>query len=146
LIVLGEYQIPYFGEPSTIAIGFALRFSAPESCTQIIVNFAAWSARAGIANRSPKVIFFAKSQYLTSGNSYIPPISEGFIVVKINGYPQPFLGQLQISGDKLPGPGDSFLLKIITHAEISQHLEERKMSTITDQVYISGTKTLLAGS
>jgi hypothetical protein len=49
-------------------------------------------------------------------------------------------------GDELPGPGNSLSLKVITDAEIPQHLEERKMFTVAHQIYVSSTKAFLAGS
>jgi hypothetical protein len=143
---LGEYQVPYLGEPAAVTIGPTLSFTTAKLFTEVIMNFAARSAGARIANRPPEVTLFSESQYPPGGNANLTPISESFVIVKVNGYPQPFDRQLQIPGDKFPSPRNSFLLKIIADAEIAQHLEEGKMFTITHQVYISGTKTLLARS
>jgi hypothetical protein len=146
LIVLGEYQIPYLGEATAVAIRLTFSFTTAQLFTEVIMNLAAWSTGTRIAHRTPKVVLFAESQYLPGGDADLSPIGEGFIIVKVNGYPEPLLRQFQILGNKLPSPGNSFLLKIITDAEITQHLEEGKVFAITHRIYISGAKALLAGS
>ena len=110
------------------------------------MNLTARPAGTRIANRPPKVVLFAEAQYLSSGYANLPPIGEGFIIVKVNGYPEPLLRQFQILGNKVPSPQYSFFFKIITDTEITQHLEEGKVFAITNRIYISGAKTLLAGS
>jgi hypothetical protein len=110
------------------------------------MNLAAWSAGTRIANRPPEIIIFAESQYLPSGDADLSPIGEGFIIVKVNGYPEPFLRQFQILGNKVPSPRDSFFFKIITDTEITQHLKEGKVFAITYRIYVSGAKALLTGS
>jgi len=143
---LGEYQIPYLREATAVAIGLTFSFTTAKLFAQVIMNLAAWSTGPRIANGTPEVIFVAESQYPPGRNANLPPISEGFVIVKVNGYPQPLLGQLQMLGNKLPGPRNSFFLKIITHAEIAQHLEKGKVFAITHRIYVSGAKALLAGS
>jgi hypothetical protein len=49
-------------------------------------------------------------------------------------------------GRKLPGPGNSLFLKIVTYAEIAKHLKEREVLAITHQDYVSGAKAFLTGS
>jgi len=146
LIVLSEYQIPYLREATAVAIGLALRSTAAKFFTKVIMNLAAWSAGTRITNGTPEIILFAESQYLLSGDSNLLPIGEGFIIVKVNSYPELLLRQFQILGNKLPGPENSFFFKIITDTEITQHLEEGKVFAITNRIYISGAKALLAGS
>jgi hypothetical protein len=143
---LGEYQIPYFGEATAVAIGPTFSFTTAKLFTKVIMNLAAWPAGTRIANRTPEVVLFAESQYLPSGDANLSPIGEGFIIVKVNGYPEPLLRQFQILGNKVPGPENSFFFKIITDTEITQHLEESKVFAITHRIYISGAKALLAGS
>jgi hypothetical protein len=146
LIVLGEYQIPYLREATAVAIGLTFSFTTAKLFAQVIMNLAAWSTRPRIANGTPEVVFLAESQYLPSRDTNLSPIGESFIIVTVNSYPEPLLGQLQMLGNKLPGPRNSFFLKIITHAEIAQHLEEGKVFAITHRIYVSGAKALLAGS
>jgi hypothetical protein len=110
------------------------------------MNLAAWSTWTRITDGTPEIILVAESQYLLNGNANLSPVSEGFIIVAVNGYPEPLLGQLQISGNKLPGPRNSLFFEIITNAEIAQHLEEGKVFAITHRIYISGAKTFLTGS
>jgi hypothetical protein len=143
---LGEYQIPYLREPTAVAIGLTFSFTTAKLFTKVIMDLAAWSAGTRIANGTPEVIFVAESQYLPSGDANLSPIGEGFVIIKVNGYPEPLLRQFQILGNKVPGPGNSFFFKIITDTEITQHLEEGKMFAITHRIYISGAKALLAGS
>jgi len=143
---LHKYQVPNLREATAVAIRLAFRSATAKLLTQVIMNLAAWSAGAGIANWPPEVVLFAESQYLFGGDANLSPISEGFIIVKVNSYPEPFLRQLQILGNKLPSPEDSFLLEIIAHAEITQHFEESKVFTVSHRIYIGGAKALLAGS
>jgi hypothetical protein len=146
LIVLGEYQIPDFREATAVAIGLAFGFTAAKLFTNVIMNFAAWPTGTRVTNRTPEVVVFTEAQYLFPRNTNLSPMGEGFIIVKVNGYPEAFLGQLQIFGNKLPGPGNSFLLEVITDTEITQHLEEGKVFAITHRVYIGSTEALLARS
>jgi hypothetical protein len=143
---LREYQVPYLGEATAVAIRPTFGLTTTKLFTQVIMNFTAWSTGTGIANRSPEVVLFAESQYLLRGDANLSPIGEGFIIVEVNSYPEPLLRQFQIPGNKLPGPGNSFFLKVITDTEIAQHLEEGKVFAITHRIYISGTETLLTGS
>jgi len=133
---VATWWIELDGEQRALAKGWAQSFTPSTD----------WSARPRIANGTPEVVVVAESQNPPSGNANLSPVGERFIVVKVNGYPEPFLGQFQILGNKLPGPGNSFFLKIITHAEIPQHLEEGKVFAVTHRIYISGAKAFLAGS
>jgi len=146
LIVLGEYEIPYLGEATTVAIGLTFRSATAKLFTKVIMNLAAWSTGAGITNRPPEIVLFAESQYLPSGDANLSPTSEGFIIVKVNGYPEPLLRQFQILGNKVPSPQDSFFFEVIADTEITQHLEEGKVFAVTHRIYIGGAKALLAGS
>ena len=109
------------------------------------MNLAARSAGTGIADRAPEIILLTESQYPFGGDANLPPIGEGFVIVKIDGYPEPFLGQFQIPCNKLPGPVNGLFLEVISDTEIAQHLKEGEVLAITHQIYIGGAKTLLAG-
>jgi hypothetical protein len=143
---LGEYQIPYFREATTVTIRLTFSFTTAKLFAQVIMNLAAGSTGPRIANGTPEVIFVAESQYLLSGDANISPIGESFIIVKVDGYPESFLRQFQILSNKLPSPRNGFFFKIVADTEITQHLEEGKMFAITHRIYISGAKALLAGS
>jgi len=116
---LGEYQIPDLGEAATVAIRLTFRSATAKFFTKVIMNFAARPTGTGIANRPPKIVLFAESQYLLSGDANLSPIGEGFVIVKVNAYPEPFLRQFQILGNKVPGPENSFFFKIVTDTEIT---------------------------
>jgi hypothetical protein len=146
LIVLCEYQIPYLGEATAFAIGLTFSFTTAKLFTKVIMDFAAWSTGTRITNGTPEVVFITESQYLARGNANLPPIGKCLFIVKVNRYPKPFLGQLQILRSKLPGPGNSLSFEIITDAEIAKHLEEREVFAITHQLYVSGAKAFLARS
>jgi hypothetical protein len=146
LIVLGEDQVPYLGEATTVTIRLAFSFATPKLSTKVVMNLATWSTGTRITDGTPEVVFITESQYLARRNANLPPIGKRLFIVKINRYPQPFLGQLQILRTKLPGPGNSLSFKIITDAEIAKHLEEREVLAITHQIYVSGAKAFLAGS
>src|SRR5512140_493934 len=103
------------------------------------MQFTAGTARARASGRTPKIVFFTKAQNAVFRNSYfIVPDSKGFIVAGKNGYPELFRRQFQALSDDLPGPGYSFILKIISDAEVSQHFEKGQMFGITHRFDIRG--------
>jgi len=146
LIVLSEYQVPYLGEASAGTIGLAFSFTASKLFTEVVMNLAARSTRTRIANGTPEVIFITESQYLADWHAKSPPIRKCLFIVKVNGYPKPLFGQSQVSGDKFPGPGNGFSLKIITDTEIPKHFEECEVLAIAHRIYVSGAKAFLTGS
>jgi hypothetical protein len=143
---LSEYQIPDLGKATAVAIRFTFGAAAAKLFPQVIMNLAARPAGAGITNGTPEIILLSEPQYSLSGDTNLSPIREGFIVIQIDGCPESFLGQLQIVGDKLPRPENSFFLKVITNTKITEHLKECKVFAIAHRIYIGGSKAFLTRS
>ena len=81
------------------------------------------------------------------GHAYVPaPMAEGFVVVRVDGYPEPLRRELQHGGGELPRPGDDLLLEVIADAEVAQHLEEGEVGVVSHGIDVGGAKALLGGN
>ncbi|MBA7581645.1 hypothetical protein ES708_23553 [subsurface metagenome] len=94
LVILGEDQVPYFGKAPAVAVGSAGRLAAADIFAEVIVNLATGPAGTAISGRPPVVVLLPEAQYSILGDADLPPVAEGLVVVEVDGYPQPFRGQL----------------------------------------------------
>jgi hypothetical protein len=76
-------------------------------------------------------------------DTYFLPVVERLFVIKEDSYPQALRCKPQPLGNKFPGPVNCLLLEVITNAKVAQHLKKSKVASVTYQLNIRGTKTLL---
>ena len=75
----------------------------------------------------PEIVRLAETENAVLGNAdHLMPEVPRFVVILIDGGIEPIRIQADPlgRGQKLPGPGDGFLLEIIAEGEVAQHLEE----------------------
>ena len=145
VVKLCENEVPEFHISVAVAAGLTVGLSATEFFAAVEVKLGARSA--GSASVFPEVVRFTKTDDSFSGDSdvFCPDI-EGFVVVKVNSYPDAVFGKLDNLGAEFPCPRNSFFFEVIAEREVSEHF---KVSTVscgdTNSVDVGCTDTLLTG-
>src|ERR687889_545896 len=155
LLVLVEDEVPDLQEPGIpfVAAGAVLgvlgRIAFREPLAVVVVDLRARSARAALAGRSPPVLALGQAEDLVFGYPHIHPeslrleILGGVLVTLEDRDPEPFLGDAEVFGEELPGPGDRLLLEVVAEGEVPEHLEEREVALVAHLLDVLGTEALL---
>lgn len=129
-VELHEHVVPDFDV--TVAVFFWRAWRATPNIVAVIVeNLGARAARAGIAH-GPEVIGRVRRTFVVADTDHalgrhtdlLGPDVIRFVVRRVHGDPEFFLGQLQHAGEEGPGEGDRVFLEIVAEAEVTQHLEK----------------------
>jgi hypothetical protein len=144
LVILGENEVPDFGKTTTIAPREAGSFATTSLYPEVIMNLTARPTRSGITGRTPEIIFLPQPHYPFHRDAHIAPVPEGLVIIKKDAYPETLCGQPQVPGDKLPSPGNSFLLKVVPDAEVAQHLKESQVGGVAHDLNIGSAEAFLA--
>jgi hypothetical protein len=89
-------------------------------------------------------MLLTKPQDFVLRDTQLPPVAKSLVIMSEDGYPQPLFWQSQALGNKFPRPANGFRLKVVTNAEITQHLKKGKVRRIAYRFNIGGAKALLA--
>ena len=143
-VKLGKNKIPELNISVTLAARLAVRAAASVCFSPVEIYFrtrAAWSG-----TDFPEVIILTKPyNSLLRHSNHVSPESIGFIVILVNCGPKSVHRHVKMLSNELPGPGNCFLLKIITEGEISHHFKESAVSVSEAHVFdITCSYTLLA--
>ncbi len=124
----------------------ALTLGAAGRGAEVVVELAARPAGAHRA-AEPVVVLLAVADDALGGDANLAPQVERLVVVQVDGGPEALLGHGEpvLVGHQFPGPGDGFLLEVVTDAEVAQHLEEGEVGGVADRVDVAGTEALLHG-
>ena len=140
---LCENMVPEFQVSVTVAARLAVRLSAAEFRTSVIVDLRAWSAWA--ESDLPEIVFFTEPYDPLLRKSDFLPDLYGFIIVLVDCCPELILRHLQDFGDELPAPVKGLSLEVIAKGEVSKHLEECTVPcSYADIFYIAGPDAFLA--
>ena len=109
---LGKYIVPDFHIPVTVTSHSTSRFSAAVFLSAVIIYLR--TGTAGACAMLPEVVLFAKTENAVRGDAdlFFPDLKR-FIIIQVNGRVQPVRIQSHHLGQKLPGPGNRILFKII---------------------------------
>ena len=95
----------------------------------------------------PEIILLAETEYPLGRNAYLLiPDLKGLIILKINGRIKPVGIKTYSLSQKLPAPGNSLFLEIVTEGKVTQHLKESTVAgSFAHILQIACSDTLLAG-
>ena len=143
LIKLCENEIPNFQITVAITADIAGGLTASPFRAEIVKNFRVGSARA--FTDFPEIIFQFKNSFIRQTDDIMPNIIS-FFIFGINGNIQFIRIKLKNFSQKLPRPGNSFLLEIITEGKIAEHFKKSMMACrTTDIIDVTRTNTFLTG-
>ena len=95
--------------------------------------------------RGPVVGLLAQAGHaLARQAAGLGPEIVGFVVLLEDRDTQIFRIELEYLGQKLPGPGDRFVLEIIAETKVAHHLKKSTMGRVPDVVNINGPEALLS--
>ena len=146
VIELGKDVVPDLDIAVAVAAHGAAGLAAAVLGAAVIVDLGAGAAGTGAV--LPEVILLAEAEdaVLRDADLLVPDV-EGLVIVLIDGGIEAVLLQAHHLGQELPGPGDGFLLEVITEGEVAQHLEEGAVAVgVADVVDVAGADALLAGA
>jgi hypothetical protein len=94
----------------------------------VIVNFGAWSARAGFTH-SPKVILFSQPEDSVGRHSdfFVPQIP-GIIILAKDGNPEAGRVEAVFARNQIPGKANGFGFEVVSEGEVAEHLKKRVVS------------------
>ena len=154
-VKLHEHVVPNFDETVTVFIR-ASRRTTGDFRTVVVEDFGARTARTRIAHHPEIVGHVTTALVVTDANDafsghtdFVVPNVVGFVVFSVNRHRELFGRQLEVFGQKFPSVLDCIALEVVTEAEVTQHFEERVVtSRVTDVVQVvvltAGTDTLLS--
>ncbi|KPZ00585.1 Uncharacterized protein ALO94_02664 [Pseudomonas syringae pv. spinaceae] len=144
----------------TVAVLFWRAWRAtPDVRAVVEENLAARATRAGVAH-GPEVVGGVRRAFVVTDANHafgrdadlFGPDIVGFVVGRVDGDPEFFLGQVQplLGSQEGPGVGNGITLEIVTKAEVTQHFEKSVVTSgIADvfQVVVlaTGTHAFLTG-
>ncbi len=145
VIKLRKDDIPDFHEAIAFTAHDILRAVAV-FLTAIVIDLGTGAAGTGAV--LPEIVFLAELiDALCRDVHIIEPDIVGFLIIHIYRRIQTLRIQAYSFRQELPGPRNSFFLKIITEGEIAQHLEIGAVASCLSHVFqIAGANALLAGS
>ena len=145
IVELGEHVVPHFDVTVAVTAHRTAGLSAAVLLAAVIVYLGAGAAGTGTV--LPEIILFSETEDPLRRNAdFLVPDVEGLIVIQIYGRIQPVRVKSDHFGQKLPAPGDRFMLEIISKGEISQHLKKRAVPVrLADILDIARADTLLTG-
>src|SRR5699024_9763739 len=115
---LGKYVIPHFHVPVAVTAYCTGVLTAAVFLPAVIVDLGTRTARACAV--LPEVIFFSKLvNALRCDADLVSPDGERLVILQIYGRIQTIRIQSHYLCEKLPGPGNGFLLKIIAEGEVT---------------------------
>ena len=149
LVILHEHVIPDFQITAAGAGGRTI--GAAGLLIGDDEHFRVRAAGTGNAGRPPPVMLLGQIENMILRHAHGTPdvmalrIPRAVLIAFEHGKGQPILIQSQIfrAGEEFPGPGNSFLLKIIAQGPVAQHFKERQVAGIAYIVNIAGTDALL---
>ena len=144
-IELCQNQIPEFHVSVAVTANAAGRAVAAIFGTAVIIDFR--TGTTGTCTMLPEVILLAKllDSVPRQTNLFMPDFA-CFVILLIDGDIQLILRDFQPFGNKLPGPRDDFVLKIIAKGEIAQHFKKCAVARgFADIINIPCTDTFLTG-
>ena len=94
----------------------------------------------------PEVVLFAEADdMILSYADFVAPDRICFVILLVNGRPEPVLRNFENLRQIFPSPGQSLLLEIIAKGEVSEHFEECAVTgCVSDVFYIVCADTFLA--
>ena len=148
VIKLGKDVVPDLHIAVAVAAGRAVRLAAAVGFAAVKIDLRAGAARAGAM--LPEVIVLAEAGDAALGDAdLVAPDVERLVVLFIHGRVQP----LGVETDpvrarqKLPRPGDGFMLEVVAEGEVAEHLKIRAVARgLADILDIAGADALLAGA
>src|SRR5579871_1261281 len=120
-VVLHEDQVPDFDDAFAGIVGettFAGRGA------EIVENFRARSARAGLAHLPEIVLFVHAEDAVLGDSSDVLPELFGFIVFAKDSDVKTVFGEAVVFGDQIPGKVDGIAFEVVAEGKIPQHFEE----------------------
>jgi hypothetical protein len=81
LIILGEHYIPNLKEAAAITFRGTGLLAAAVILTKIVMDFGAGSTGSLLPRRTPEVILLTIAHDALFGNTKLPPISKGLIII-----------------------------------------------------------------
>ena len=148
VVKLGKDVVPDLHIAVAVAAGRAVRLAAAIFFAAVKIDLRAGAARAGAM--LPEVIVLAEAgdAALRDAN-LIAPDGECLVVLLIHRRVQP----LWVEADpvrarqKLPRPGDGFMLEVVAEGEVAEHLKIRAVARgLADVFNVAGADALLAGA
>ena len=125
-VVLHEDEVPDLDEAVTVGI-FRARRSAFDLGTVVVENLRARTAGARVAHLPEVVHRRNAGDALCRYADLVQPDVRGLVVLRVHGDPELLGRNLQFVDEKLPRVLDRVTFKVVTEAEIAEHLEERVM-------------------
>ena len=133
-IELHEDQVPDFDEALAGIVG---KLAGAGFGSEVVINFRARAARAGLAHL-PEVVGFVQAEDARLGHArhFLPELL-GVVIFAKDADVELVFGNGEIVREQLPGEGDGVLLEIVAEGEIAEHLEEGVMAAgVADVVEI----------
>ena len=148
VVKLGKDVVPDLHIAVAVAAGRAVRLTAAVFLAAVKIDLRAGAARAGAM--LPEVIVLAEAGDAALGDAnLVAPDVERLVVLFIHGRVQP----LGVEADpvrarqKLPRPGDGFMLEVVAEGEVAEHLKIRAVARgLADVFNVAGADALLAGA
>ena len=153
VVELGEHHVPDLHIPVAVAAHGAAGLAAAILGAPVIVDLRAGTTGAGAV--LPEVVLLAELEDVVGGDAdLLVPDAEGLgvggggLVPGEDRREQPVRVQTHPlrAGQKLPGPVDGLVLKVVAEGEVAQHLEIGAVAGgLADVLDVAGADTLLAG-
>ena len=145
-VKLGKYQIPKFHISVAVTARLTIFLAAAVGLASVKIKLGA--GPAGTGADFPEIVLFSQADNALLGNAdFIMPNIKGFLIVFVNGDPNPLLRQIQMLCHKFPGPGNRFFFEIIPKREIAQHFKKSGVAGGMPYIFnIACSNTLLAGA
>ena len=148
VVKLGKDVVPDLHIAVAVAAGRAVRLTAAVFLAAVKIDLRAGAARAGAM--LPEVIVLAEAGDAALGDTdLVAPDIKCLVVLFIHGRVQP----LGVEADpvrarqKLPRPGDGFMLEVVAEGEVAEHLKIRAVARgLADVFNVAGADALLAGA
>ena len=148
VVKLGKDVVPDLHITVAVAAGRAVRLTAAVFLAAVKIDLRAGAARAGAM--LPEVIVLAEAGDAALGDAnLVAPDIKCLVVLFIHGRVQP----LGVEADpvrarqKLPRPGDGFMLEVVAEGEVAEHLKIRAVARgLADVFNVAGADALLAGA
>ena len=131
-VVLHEHQVPELDEPPLVAVERATL--TPVLRALVVVDLRGGPARAGLAHL-PEVVGAHALDPLGRHADLVTPDVGRFVVVDVDGDPQPVSFETEDLGHELPREGNGVGLEVVAEGEVPEHLEEAEVGVVaTDQL------------
>ena len=126
LVELRKHQVPVFHETR---VAFRAERARAEGFAAVQVQLRTRTAGAGVARRTPEIVFCAQPDDLGGGDADLRfPNARGLVIIFVHRHPDPFGGNLDHLGGVFPCPLNRFPLEIVAEREIAHHFEERHVT------------------